>query len=132
MPIRYRVDRAVGCIFTTAEGTLTDEELLEHARRLEEDPEADPRCDEVIDVRKVRGVGPSSGAVRETASILRGGERLEKGARLAIVATSEAGFGTGRMFEALSGDPEERVRTFRGMEEALAWLGIAGPTGGES
>ena len=33
MPIRYRVDRAVGCIFTTAEGTLTDEELLVHAQR---------------------------------------------------------------------------------------------------
>ncbi len=130
MPISHRIDRELGCIFTTAEGDLTDEELLAHARRVENDPDADPRFDEVVDLRGVRGFGPSTPTVRETANVLKTGKRHAKEGRLAIVAPSDAGFGVGRMFEALAGAEAGRVQTFRTLEEALAWLEVAPSPGG--
>lgn len=122
MPIAYRVDAARRCILTVAEGTLTDAELLDHARRIESDPQTDPSFDEVVDISAVRGFGPSTETVRSAADVLRTGKRPGKSGRIAIVAPSDAGFGVGRMFEAFSGEGEHRVRTFRSREEALAWL----------
>ena len=106
-----------------AEGDLTDAELLKHAETVESDPLAEPGFDEVVDLRAVRS-GPSTGTMRETASVFRRGKRPVARGRIAIVASSDAGFGSGRMFEGLSGD--EHVRTFRSVEEARAWLGIEG------
>jgi hypothetical protein len=130
MPISHRVDRGLGCVFTTAAGELTDQELLDHAQRVESDGDVDPRFDEVVDLRAVTGFGPSTPTVRETAQLLKTGKRREKQGRLAIVAPSNAGFGVGRMFEALSGSDAERVQTFRTLPEALDWLGVAAPPDG--
>jgi hypothetical protein len=129
LPIRYRVASEIRCIFTVAEGNLTDDELLEHAQAVEKDPEVDPQYDEVVDLRAVKGFGPSLETMREAAQILRSGPR--GAGRIAIVAPSDAGFGSGRMFEGLSGGDTDRVRAFRSADEAYAWLGIGPPDTGE-
>ena len=94
---------------------------------MEADATADSLFDEVVDLSAVKGFGPSRETMRETAHILRTGQRPRWHGRIAIVAPSDAGFGSGRMFEVLSGGESDRVRTFRGADDAYAWLGLSDP-----
>jgi hypothetical protein len=53
MAIRYEIDAPRGIVLTTADGILTDDELLDHKRRLVEDPRFTPGMKELSDVRGV-------------------------------------------------------------------------------
>jgi hypothetical protein len=41
-----------------------------------------------------------------------------------MVASRDLAFGLARMYESLRAEAPERIKTFRTMEEARAWLGV--------
>jgi hypothetical protein len=55
MPASYHIDPKVGVVFTTLTDYVTDEDLLDHQRRLLADPDFRPMMHQCIDARGVTG-----------------------------------------------------------------------------
>lgn len=125
MPISYRIDRQRGLVLTTATGALTDEELLHHKRALIDDPEFEPGMRELSDVRSIERLDITPGGVRRLVAVDQEHADRLGDFRLAIVAPSDATFGTARMYQALTEANVRNIGVFRGIEEAEKWLGVA-------
>lgn len=124
MAISYRIDSRKGLVLTTATGVLTEDELLEHKRKLLEDPAFKPGMRELSDVRGVEKLEVTpEGVWRLAAQDSIDSSRLGE-YRLAIVASTDIVFGTARMYEALTDLNIPGVMVFRDMEEARSWLGV--------
>ena len=125
MPITYRIDQARGLILTTASGTLTDEEVLELKASLVNDPHFKPGMKELADIRNIDRLDVSPAGIH--AMVQHDAEHADAVAshRLALVLPGDFAFGTGRMYEQLTGSTVDRVAVFRDMAEAEAWLDLA-------
>jgi hypothetical protein len=124
MPIKYSIDKRLGVVFTTASGVLTENELLEHKRKLMSDPEFESGFSELSDVRFISDLVISPASIEtfveeDTANA----ERL-KGYKLAIVVSGALEFGMGTMYQVMSGENSTNVRIFRDLDQAKEWLQI--------
>ena len=123
MPIKYEIDPSRGLILTTAEGVLTDSDVIEHKKRLIADPAFRPGMLELSDVRDVTQLDVTPEGVRMFTSFDRAHD--DRPGRLAIVASEDFVFGMARMYQ-MSGTDDSSVGVFRGVEEAKEWLGVDG------
>lgn len=125
MPISYAIDESQGVVFTTASDVLTEDDLLEHKRKLISDPKFRPGFVELSDVRNIADLAISpSGIEKFVAKDDADAERL-KGYKLAIVVSGALEFGMGVMYEMMSSQQRRDVRIFRDMRLAREWLQIA-------
>ena len=53
MPVTYRLDGSAHVVLATAHGVVTDDEFLEYATTMVNDPTIDPGVDQLIDLRGV-------------------------------------------------------------------------------
>lgn len=124
MPIEYAIDADLGVVFTTASGVLTEDELLEHKRKVISDPGFKPGFIELSDVRSVSDLAISADALeRFVAQDDSDAERL-KDYKLAIVVSGALEFGMGAMYEMMSRANNRDVRIFRDLGLAKEWLQI--------
>lgn len=124
MPISYYIDEDLGVVFTTASEVLTENELLEHKRKLISDPKFQPGFVELSDVRSISDLEISaSGLERFVEQDESDSERL-KGFKLAIVVSGALEFGMGAMYEMMSRENDKDVRIFRDIRVAKEWLQI--------
>ena len=124
MPIKYSIDEDLGVVFTTASEVLTEDELLEHKRKLVADPNFKPGFVELSDVRFISDLVISpSGLDMFVAQDVSDAERL-KGFKLAIVVSGALEFGMGSMYEMMSRENNANVRIFRDLGQAKEWLQI--------
>ncbi len=130
MAITYRIDRALGLVHTTATGTLTDEDLADHKRALLRDPDFKPGMKELSDVRAVEQLQVTVDGVRRLVALDKVQSADLVDYQLAIVVSADLVFGMARMYETLTEDSVQDVGVFRDMEEAKAWLGVAGGSAG--
>lgn len=121
MPAGFQIDAERGLIVSQASGVVTEDDLREHQTKLRQDPDFDPGYDQLWDFRDVTEISVSSEAIRDLARA----RSFDPGARRALVAVSDVGFGVARMFAALHDDAPEEVQVFRSVEEARDWLGTA-------
>jgi hypothetical protein len=106
-------------IVTRASGVITGEELSEHQKRLLADPEFNPAY------RQLWHGGAATDVRTNFATMSRLSYSYEEGARRAIYAPTDLGFGMARMFEILrSDDHSGGLRVFKDLDEALAWIGL--------
>ena len=99
--------------------TLPDVE--EHFRRLGEDPDCPERVDVLLDLREVTSL-PSTSQLRSVGeAIARLRARVRFGA-CALVASSDALYGTAKIFEVTAARGFDATAVFRGPAEAEAWL----------
>lgn len=121
MPVTYSVDTATKTIRTTCSRPLQFAEVMDHFRRLKEDPVCSGSLDVLLDVSDADLVPQASqlGAVSAAVSLVRKNVQFRA---CAIVASRDAMFGMMRMFEVLAGDYFSATRVFRTMDEAEAWL----------
>ena len=124
MPIHYRIDHSLGAVFTTASGTISEEELLDHMNRLSADHGLAPTCVELVDLSRVEQVKASSGSIEKAAEFRRSYGEKTRVTKTAIVATSDYIFGLARMYEILAEETNHTTRVFRDMSQAKEWLGI--------
>jgi len=111
-------------VFTTASEVLTENELLEHKRKLILDPNFKPGFVELSDVRFVSDLAISAaGLERFVAQDESDSERL-KDFKLAIVVSGALEFGMGAMYEMMSRENNVDVRIFRDLRLAKEWLHI--------
>ncbi len=124
MPITYSIDEDLGVVFTTASDVLTEDELLEHKRKMIADPKFKPGFVELSDVRFISDLAISaSGLEKFVAQDDSDAERL-RGFKLAIVVSGALEFGMGAMYEMMSLKNNRDVRIFRELSLAKDWLQI--------
>ena len=126
MPITVRVDTAAGVRYTAMSGDITGEQIVETFRPAIEARAPETGMNGLVDMRDVRTLDVSSGAVWELTRMLRAAEPPGIRRRVAIVASSDFVFGMARMFESLasSGGAATEYQVFRDIAEARGWLGL--------
>ena len=121
MPITYRIDADKKTIRTKAVGYVTLQEVIDHFRALEHDPQCPERPDVFLDLSEVDSLPetPQISTVVNELKRIRAKRRFDA---CAILATNDALFGMMRMFEVLAENFFTVTRTFRIATEAEAWL----------
>lgn len=98
MPVKYQIDKANRIIRTKCIGPVTIEEVVEHFRALERDPDCPNHVDVLLDLSEETSV-PKKENLQEVASEIRRIRGRVRFGTCAIVATTDALFGMLRMFE---------------------------------
>jgi hypothetical protein len=101
MPLDYRYDAALKAIVTTVTGTLEEDEVLTHLRKLRDDESVPPGCIEIVDFSsaddfaiKVSGAGRIAFLVPELQE-----RRDYRGTT--FFAPSDLAFGIARVFQTM-------------------------------
>ena len=121
MPITYQIDVDKRTIRTRAVGHVTMQDVIDHFRALEQDPQCPERPDVLLDLSEVDSLPET----HELSIVVRELKRICAKIRFdacAILASRDALFGMLRMFEALAEECFRVTRTFRIASEAEAWL----------
>jgi hypothetical protein len=121
MPVLYQIDKRNKVIRTKCVGNVTLPEVIHHFHTLEHDPDCPDRLDVLLDLREMTSL-PSDDQLRGVSEeIRRVRDRVTFGA-CAIVAASDAIFGTAKIFEVFAARGFRATRVVRGPSEAEAWL----------
>jgi hypothetical protein len=127
VPIHYEIDAEEGVIRTRCVGEVRFDDVLDHFRTLENDPDLPKRLDVLLDLGPLTSLPESRQMKAAAREIDRLGERIRWGA-CAIVAERDAVFGMSRMFEVFAESVFARTMTFRERSKAENWLaGLRGP-----
>ena len=123
VPIDYTIDIELNAVIGRATGAIEDDDLLDYARRLFEDPEARKALHELFDVTGAdRASKITSDAVRRLAAFWRDAGVGVADGRLAIVAPADLSFGLSRMYQGLRDDGPDSIQVFRNQTQARVWL----------
>src|ERR1700687_1900889 len=125
MPCSYTILPESRFVYTRGWGVVTDAMILAQARALKSDPRFQPPFAQLYDLREAT-IAFTSAGVREVSFVSPFGV----GARRAFVSgSSDSLFGMVRMYEVLREPARDEVMVFRGVHEALRWLGTRAPSG---
>ena len=140
MPVKYKIDKANRIIRTRCIGPVTIEEVVDHFRVLERDPDCPDRADVLLDLSEETSIPEKANLQKITEEIRRIRGRVQFGT-CAIVAGTDALFGMLRMFEVFAAQYFRESFVFRTVDEAEAWLAsrhpkttpghVAAPTSGQ-
>ncbi|MGI9327721.1 MAG: STAS/SEC14 domain-containing protein [Pseudomonadales bacterium] len=118
----YTIDRDARLIRMSGNGLLTDDEMLQCVTALRADPALEPDLQTLSDMRDIE-VGFTAAGVMRMVEVLRKTDTRREAVKVAIVTSSDAAFGMGRVFEGWSDTQvESQFRVFRDMDEANQWL----------
>ena len=122
MPAEFRLDHGKRLVESRAVGVLTGTDLLEHMvaiRTLFEDGTLDATWSQLADFTEVTAVGEPLGyAVPDLAR----SNPWPRECRRVIIAPMTAIFGLSRMYQLLTGDPDQSIAIVRTRAEALELL----------
>jgi hypothetical protein len=121
MPVIYEIDRDNRIIRTKCIGPVTIEEVIDHFRTLERDPNCPDYLDVLLDVSEETTIPTKEELEEVTRAIHKVRGRVRFGA-CAIVAFQDALFGMLRMWEVFAEQYFRETYVFRTKEEAEAWL----------
>jgi hypothetical protein len=121
MPVIYTIYPARNLIHTRCFGDVTLEEVTEHFRELERDPNRPDRLNVLLDLSEMTSV-PEAQQVRAASYQVEKILRLVQFQAVAIVACNDVLFGMMRMFEAFAHEYFTVTQVFRETAEAKAWL----------
>jgi hypothetical protein len=119
MPASYRIDLHAGVVFSVYEGLVTNEEVLDHQKRMSSDPDFRPTMNHVLDARGVTRAAFTAFGIRllATPSI------FAPGSRRALIADADD-YAYVRMFQALRSQSGEDIKVFSTVEDAHRWVGL--------
>jgi hypothetical protein len=121
MPVKYKIDKANRIIRTRCIGQVTIEEVVDHFRLLERDPDCPDRVDVLLDLSKQTSIPEKANLQRVAEEIRRIRGRVQFGL-CAIVACTDALFGMIRMLEVFAEQYFRESFVFRTADEAEVWL----------
>jgi hypothetical protein len=124
MSVSHRYDPELRTLFYEFCGEVREAELLEIAGKLASDPSIPPGRRELVDLSRLETTDVTAGALRRVAQIYADADERPEDSPVAIVAPGDLFFGLSRMYEAYRQDSPVRIRIFRSLAEARAWLGL--------
>lgn len=120
MPASYSIDTERKLVLSRIWGSPTEEEILDHGRRLRADSCFQPDFRQLLDMSELKEILISSQRVRQAARE----QFFSPGARRAVVAQSDATYGMARMYALASEAEGQTIEVFRDFCAAEAWLGV--------
>jgi hypothetical protein len=124
MPITHeieRIDENRVLIRTTCFGPVDFEQVIEHFKTVEADPDRPELIDVLLDLCDVTTLPDRNQVKSVAAEVGRMLPALNWG-NLAVVASRDVVFGVSRMFEMLSQSHFDATNVFRTREDAEAWM----------
>ncbi len=121
MPADYTLDLERCVVLSVYTGRLTDDDVLQHQRRLSTDPQFHAGFHQIVDGRAITELAVTSAGVREIAQA----NLFSAQSRRAMVAATAAQFGLARMFQLLRGRAPEQIEVFYDFDAAHAWVAAA-------
>lgn len=120
MPASYAIDIERRLVLSRIWGTPTEEEILDHGRRLRADPCFKPDFRQLLDMSDLKEILISPQNIRQAAR----DQFFSPGVRRALVAQSDTAFGMARMYALASEVEGQTIEVFRDICAAEAWLGV--------
>jgi hypothetical protein len=127
MPVKYKIDKANRIIRTRCIGPVTIEEVVDHFRVLERDPDCPDRVDVLLDLSEETSIPEKANLQRVAEEIRRIRGRVQFDT-CAVVAGTDALFGMLRMLEVFAEQYFCASFVFRTVNEAEVWLASKHPT----
>jgi len=121
MPISFHYDRGKKIIYGTMTGQITEDEFQASLQEILQSEHFPPETRTLWDLRELDFSTIDTLLEKRLINIRR--KYPERGrARIAFIVASDLGFGMGRMYEILSEDLPQTIRTFRNYSEGEDWL----------
>jgi hypothetical protein len=120
LPATYSIDPDQRLVISRIWGTVTNDEVREHNRRLRTDALFDPRYRQLADMCDVTQSLVSTTSIQETAR----DQFFAPGTRRAFVVSDDTSFGLCRMFAIHAESFGQVINVFRERKVAEAWLGL--------
>lgn len=125
MAISYKIDKSARTVLYRVDGRVGDRDIIELSRAAGEDPKYAGELNGLVDARAENiEIGVTADGVRELVEFNRKFPSDLNHQRVAIVASTDLGYGMSRMLQAYSEDLPGEYSVFRDMAEACAWLEI--------
>ncbi|MEP6730844.1 MAG: hypothetical protein ABJE10_09405 [bacterium] len=118
MPESFDIDPTRELVICRVWGTLSNEDVREHYRRLAADPHFDPAYRQLADLREVTEFSVDSNTLEEIARA----QIFARGTRRAFIAPSGIAFGLARMFSAHAAVAGQVMEVFLDARAAEDWL----------
>ncbi len=128
MPYILKSDESLGCIFIRWSGTFSSEEGAAHYREIAGYESFQKGAHLFHDTRLVDVDVPTS-EVQKVATAASPKVEPDVVRKVAILASSDVGFGMMRMLASMRERPGLVLNVFRDLEEAKAWLGLPADLG---
>jgi hypothetical protein len=122
MPESFEIDPQRELVICRAWGSLSDDELRAHYKRLMADPNFRPGYRQIADLREVTDFTVDSRTIEEVARM----QVFEPGTRRAFIAPTGVAYGLARMFSTHSAASGQDLRVFNNAASAEAWLAVSG------
>jgi len=121
MPWNYRIDEERRLVITTAWDRLTGGEVIDHQRKLLNDPGFERDFSQFLDLADVTEMQINRVTVAELARF----DLFSAKSRRAFFAPDPLTYGMSRMFIALrdAHGGKEQIEVFKDRDKALVWLG---------
>lgn len=118
MPVTYAIDPKQKLVTTTLWGVVTEEEVLDHNRRLRTDPAFDPGYRQLVHMTEITESRVSTNMINETSA----DQFFTPGTRRAFVASTDSIFGMARKFALQAEAGGQTIEVFRDLRKAEEWL----------
>ena len=118
MPVSYAIDPVQKLVTTTLWGVVTDDEVLDHNRRLRTDPAFDPGYRQLAHMTAITESRVTTNLINETSA----DQFFNPGTRRAFVATSDSIFGMARKYALQAEAIGQTIQVFRDLRKAEEWL----------
>jgi hypothetical protein len=119
--VTYKIDANKRTVRTKCVGLVTLQEVIDHFRILEQDPDRPDILDVFLDLSEMQSLPET----REISTVINEVKRIRGQVRFgacAILASRDALIGMMRVFEAMAEEYFRVTCTFRVASEAEAWL----------
>ena len=124
MALTYQLDLELGVLFLTAGSIISVDDLVRVTDALHRNDAYKPGTPVLADLRAIEKLQINGEAIRDRIQLdLQSSDRIGP-ARIAMVATHPAVFGTARMYETLAESSPTEVRVFEDLDSARRWLGL--------
>ena len=120
MPASYEIDAEQKLVLSRIWGAPTEDEILDHGKRLRADPHFRPDFRQLLDMSELTEIRISTERVRQASR----DQFFSPGVRRALVARDDVAFGMARMYAMASESQGQTIEVFRELGAAKAWLGV--------
>jgi len=120
MPYSYVIDVEREVVFSRIWGTLTDDDVVDHATALKADPRFDAEFNQIIDMRELSDLQVTSPGIRRVAHLVP----FRPDARRAFVVGTGQAEALSRILFAYTDAGIDQYTLFRELPPAMEWVGL--------